>query len=159
MTTSKTVCGPIASQTRYIRSVAFSPDGERVVSGSSSLRASDMSTRREKYCFSPKTDSSWNEGSSNLHRGFSLDHSNSWATSTDAVTSSKAPLLIWVPHNRRGSETIIIMETPLNKIDFSRFIHSSSWAQCYLPQAPMRKRTLSLLCLKFYLKHKNLYCG
>jgi WD40 repeat protein len=149
-------------------SVAFSPDGQHIVSGSAdrTIRIWDAEADQrvsgpalsvqltcppaeKNIALSRKTDS---ERSSTLHHGFSLDHSNGgWAISrhsTDSATGSKAPLLFWVPpHNRRGicsSETIIIMETPLNRIDFSRFIHGSSWAKCYLP-APTMKRTLSHL--------------
>jgi WD40 repeat protein len=163
-------CLECHSHTNYVTSVTFSPDGRHIVSGSAGKTISIWDADADQQVLGPalsmqvtcppgekntvlsrKTDSSWNEGSSTLHRGFSLDHSNGWATSqhlTDSATGSKTPLLFWAPpHNRRGicgSETIIIMETPLNRIDFSRFIHGSSWAQCYL-LAPTMKRTLSPL--------------
>jgi len=140
-------------------SVAFSLDGRRIVSGSAdkTIRIWDAEADwpvsgfpRSVIFAHPYTENRagsdtlpdllWNAGSSTLPRGFHLDHSDGWASSQYLMSpemGSNIPLLFWVPpHNRRGicgSETIAIVGTPLNRLDFCRFMHGSSWTQCYLP--------------------------
>jgi WD40 repeat protein len=163
LTTGQTESKLFEGHINYVISVSFSPDGRRIVSGSADktihIWNADVDQQvsglpaEKNIPLSCKTDCSWSGGTSTLHHGFSLDHSNGWAISqhsTDSATDSKAPLLFWVPpHNRLGIcslETIIIMDTPLNRINFSRFIHGSSWAQCYFPEPEStRKHSLSTL--------------
>jgi len=172
--TGHPISGPFEGHTDSVMSVAFSLDGKRIVSGSAdktvriwhaeadrpdsdsppSVIVAGPTTHRSVVS-SPVAQRFWNAGSLTLPCGFLLDHSSGWASSqhsTDTATGSQEePLLFWVPpHNRRGicgSETITIMGTPLNRLDFHQFMHGSSWAQCYVPPAPTIRRSVSPLPL------------
>jgi WD40 repeat protein len=170
-TTGRTVSSPFEGHTNYVMSVAFSPDGRHLVSGSADKRiriwamdpdqqvsgpslsvnvTSDSPTEKDAV-LGPVRENLWNAARSTLPCGFLLDHSNGWTTSQDSTIGSPAPLLFWAPpHHRRGicgSETVTIIETTLNKLDFCRFIHGPSWTQCYQTPVPRIRRSLSPLPL------------
>ncbi|KAJ7035243.1 hypothetical protein C8F04DRAFT_1098622 [Mycena alexandri] len=105
--------------TGAVRSVAFSPDGRRAVSSSEdgTIRFSEIDlpsdVPRQQFA-----NSSW------LKDGWIVD--------------SGSELILWVPPwLRRGlyypHNSLIIPTDGTAKLDFSRFVHGTSWQECIDP--------------------------
>ena len=129
-----TVSRPFEGHTDSVMSVAFSHDGKYVVSGSLD-----------------KTIHIWNVKESNMvpFGGHSVKDKlpllsdgadistwgDSLALSDDGwVHDIKFELLFWIPlQNRKGlvwPRTTAIMGVPVTVLDFSQFVHGSSWGKC-----------------------------
>jgi WD40 repeat protein len=113
----------LKGHTESIFSVAISPDGHRIASGSddSTLRVWDV----EHAITSLKNGEDGND-----HDLYRVAERDGW------VRGRNSELLYWIPpHNRIGlwsPSTISIMNRRNTRLDFTQFLHGTSWKQCYV---------------------------
>jgi len=146
--TGQVVAGPFKGHTGWVWSVAFSPDGQQIVSGSDdqTVRVWDVKTGQVT------TGSSLESGSlglvtsaifpkatptaglaENIIKDTMFGHSfnlvNGW------VKGRNAELLFWLPPYYRfglwGPSTIAVMGRKTTKLDFTQFMHGKNWVQCH----------------------------
>jgi WD40 repeat protein len=121
------VAGPFEGHTKWVSSVAFSPDGMKIVSG-----AYDKTIRVWKVCiFVSLLDLSHLE---------QLEPSpDVWGNQprfTDGwLMNSASERILWVPpHLRDGLclpwNSLVIRSEGVTKLDLSRFVHGTNWQKC-----------------------------
>jgi WD40 repeat protein len=129
--TAETVSGLFEGHTKSVSLVAFSPDGKFVVSG-----AND-------------TIWIWSVECSRLIQDVDLHLSHEWITSDNLMAltyqddidpqaqNNAQSLVLWVPPASQqgicGKETAATIGAHLTRVDWSRFVHGSSWQQCFNP--------------------------
>jgi WD domain, G-beta repeat len=127
--------GPFEGHTGPVQSVAFSPDGQQIVSGSD-----DQTVQLHD---APPTIL--------LKDTASSTHANQQADFVEIYNSSRlvkgwvqnenSQLLFWLPlYYRRGlyaPNVTAVMGRHRTKLNFSSFVHGTSWTQCYNNPNPM----------------------
>ncbi len=136
-TTGETVAGPFTGHTSWVKSVAFSPDGHRIVSGSSDgtirvwnaptieilVGSDDRTTRMSNVA-------KWKSKSEN-----DVDFTDHFVVDDEGwICGSKGELLMWIPLNHREHlhrpSTIWISGEHETRLNVSNFKHGRSWATC-----------------------------
>jgi WD40 repeat protein len=129
--TGDVVSGPFQGHSDEVNSVAFSKDGNRIVSGSDdmTIRVWDVGDFE-----APRSSKGFASPSHIPTTGF-VDRSklvNGW------ILGSDSGLLFWVPPwNRKGlfwPRNTAVIADGLTKVDLGRFVHGTSWQQCYGPR-------------------------
>ena len=149
--TGRMVSDPLVGHTERVWCIAFSPDGKRIVSCSDDKMIRIWNVERGGVVSSPfehyrsrvwsitsdgqhvlsdlDDETSQDAESLKLDNGFCVDFTSGWV-----CKDSGSSLLFWVPpHHRRRVctlQTLAIMGTTRTILDFSRFVHGSSWIQC-----------------------------
>ncbi|CAE6533278.1 unnamed protein product [Rhizoctonia solani] len=117
------VLGPVKWHTSVVNSVAFSPDGTRVVSGSDdcTIRVTDV------------------QAIPDLDPGSSPDDFGEWFLREDGwVVNESSKLLVWMPPNLRTSlmfprTKLLISRWGYLRLNFESAHIGTSWAKCYQP--------------------------
>jgi WD40 repeat protein len=129
--TGDVVSGPFQGHSDIVSSVTFSQDGKHIVSGSEdyTIRVWDVGDFQ-----APGSLKAFASPSHIPITGF-VDNSNlvnGW------ILSSDSELLFWVPPwNRKGLfwlRNIAVISDGSVKLDLRRFVHGTSWQQCYAPR-------------------------
>jgi WD40 repeat protein len=129
--TGDVVSGPFEGHSGSVSSVAFSQDGKRIVSGSDdmTIRVWDVGDFE-----APGSSKGFASPSYIPTTGF-VDRSklvNGW------ILGSVSELLFWVPPwNRKGlfwPRNTAVIADGLTKVNLGRFVHGTSWQQCYAPR-------------------------
>ena len=159
-TTGETVAGPFTGHTDWIRSVAFSPDGQRVVSGShdGTIRVWNVSTRGtapgpftghvdlvESVAFSPDDQGNFSSERGSI-RTLNATTGNTATTRpadfTDHsiindegwICGSNGELLVWIPLIHRAHlhrpSNLWVAGEYETRIDLSTSVHGRSWTTC-----------------------------
>ncbi|KIJ58844.1 hypothetical protein HYDPIDRAFT_101869, partial [Hydnomerulius pinastri MD-312] len=95
-------------------SVAYSPDGQHIVSGSSD-----------------KTIRIWNASTGQLSLGdWCPKDNNGW------ICTPGGSVICWIPHWARNiisdqRNTVVIDHQQATKVDFTDFVYGKSWTQCW----------------------------
>ncbi|KAF9063798.1 hypothetical protein BDP27DRAFT_1231516, partial [Rhodocollybia butyracea] len=128
--------------TSGVNSVAFSPDGRRIVSGSSDMSIRVWNAENSKgieehleerippyFCFH------------HYHHSqlpFTTFHINTegWLCGADPSCGSNSALLLWIPPEYRQSLIVppmqlLISTTGQTTLDLHNFVHGVEWARCY----------------------------
>jgi WD40 repeat protein len=117
--TGAQVSAPLVGHSDEVTSVAFSPDGRRIVSGSddTTVRVSDLDV-----------DPPVSKLPANISRLSQHMQSNGW------VSLNHSPTLLWIPSEYRRpqiDDSLICISAKSAPscilIDFSRFVHGTSW--------------------------------
>jgi hypothetical protein len=137
-TTGQIIAGPFTGHTSYVTSVAFSPDGERIVSGSEdqTIRVWDATTGHvasasDNGTIRAKT-ATMAENIKNQFTDQSLIDSDGW------LHGEEDELVLWIPELHRPClhrpSTIWIAGKHDTRLDLSYFAYGSNWATSTLPQ-------------------------
>jgi WD40 repeat protein len=130
------VSGPFEGHSKLVTSVAFSPDGKRVVSGSGDKTIqfvwdAEIDFSDCKVPESPLVSYESARSQVAVKNGFRDDSvlmPNGW------VPNSSSTLLFWVPPwNRNGlwwPRNTALIGRESTKLNVSLFVHGTSWAQC-----------------------------
>ena len=141
----------LQGHTNYVRSVAFSPDGNRIVSGSNDQSVCVWDAKRGEQlrkqqghadfaysvAFSPDGNRIVSgSGDQSQHMKSSLD--SSWVVNTNGWILSDTKHLIWIPptiHNvlHRPYNTLIVSQNGSATISFVNSKLGCSWHECYTP--------------------------
>ncbi|KIM74066.1 hypothetical protein PILCRDRAFT_80418 [Piloderma croceum F 1598] len=109
--TGEVAAGPFEGHTGPVMSVAFSPDGQQIVSGSDD-----------------QTVQVWDAKTGSYDRTVCV-FVHGW------LQNKNSELLFWLPpYYRRGlyaPNVIAVMGRHRTKLDFTTFVHGTSWTQCY----------------------------
>ncbi|KIM28375.1 hypothetical protein M408DRAFT_23765, partial [Serendipita vermifera MAFF 305830] len=115
--TGQAVGAPFQGHSDPVTSVAFSPDGKRIVSGSDD-----------------NTVQTWN------HKNVEPDHvSRSVKSENGWILDSRSQRLFWVPPHilpglATGGAFFIIGPLLTTTVDLSNFVYGESWIQCKKPK-------------------------
>ncbi|KIJ49067.1 hypothetical protein M422DRAFT_161600, partial [Sphaerobolus stellatus SS14] len=113
--TGELVSGPFEGHTSVVSSVAFSPDGQRVVSGSYD-----------------KIIRIWNAHTGELVSQLFEGHTDQ---DTGYITGPNKELIFWIPfsyHERLWlPHYLAIMGMDTVTLDLSQFAHGPSWTECW----------------------------
>jgi WD40 repeat protein len=127
--------GHFERHTGPVRSVAFSPDGQQIVSGSNDQT---MQVHNTSLAILLK-----DTAASSIHANQQADFVEMYNSSRLVhgwVQNKNSQLLFWLPpYYRRGlyaPNVIAVMGRHRTKLDFSTFVHGTSWTQCYSNPPP-----------------------
>jgi WD40 repeat protein len=155
--TGEVAAGPFEGHTGPVSSVVFSPDGQQIVSGSSDQTVQVWDAKIGEAADSQQS-ASGSSGQAVQVQGLpaafllntelstgSFKHANQEADFAEIYNGSKlvngwmqsknSELLCWVPPYYRmglwGPNVKTVIGRYTTKLDFSQFVHGTSWAQCY----------------------------
>jgi len=113
--TGTTVLAPLEGHTDCVNSVAFSPDGTCVVSGSG-----DKTIQVSRIMWAALGEGLFSDSSSLTEDGWILGRNKE--------------LMLWVPHSERTGlwrpSSACIIGQNSTKLDFDHFVHGTSWHHC-----------------------------
>jgi len=116
-TTGETAAGPFTGHTSSVNSVGFSPDGQRIVSGSSD-----------------RTIRVWNATAGKTETLRYVDFADNFINDEGWICGSKGELLVWIPPIHRANlhrpSNIWVVGEYATRIDFSTLVHGRSWTTC-----------------------------
>ncbi|KAG2154588.1 hypothetical protein DEU56DRAFT_725564 [Suillus clintonianus] len=140
MTTGEAVGTPFRGHTGPVRSVAISPDGKHVVSGSSdkTIRVWDIESLNRYHpsapaiCFSPNPIHALHSASSFLQD--SSTPASVTANEDGWVVGPEGRLLLWIPLNFHplmySPGNTLVIPNHASQFDLSCLAHGTSWHKC-----------------------------
>jgi WD domain, G-beta repeat len=135
--TGDVIAGPFTGHTEEINSVAFSPDGQRIVSASGDCTICMWHVTTGETEAGPSTGQTGpmeKVRTEDIEKTWLMDkfHMNSdgW------MCGEEGEFLLWVPQIHRpylhGSNTVWIVGKHYTELDFSNFVHGSNWTTVYV---------------------------
>jgi WD40 repeat protein len=143
--TGHIMAGPFEGHTDVVFSVTPSLDDKHATSGFRDVKLHFWNAETNLVSASPFR----NEvGFLELPKG-----SDGWIFCSDMMSSEVGAggHLFWVPKTCRealcGVDTLIVLGKRTTRLDLHRFVHGTSWTQCYCPRGASRELSLSHQCV------------